>query len=482
MPTLLIVEDELVLARNLSKAFIRNGFEVHQAGTIAEAKGILASTTADVALIDLRLPDGSGLDLLDSLMTADPDLPVVMMTAYGSVADAVDAMHRGARDYVQKPLDLEEVRIKIEHALRGARQRREISYYRERAAGAGAILGGSSAAEQLRSLIVRVARMTSGPRAPAPTVLLLGETGSGKGHCARALHAAGGRRDGPFIEVNCTALPDSLVESELFGYEKGAFTDARTARAGLFETAEGGAIFLDEIGHLSPPLQSKFLNVIEDKLVRRIGASAARRVDVQVIAATSRDLEAAVRLGEFREDLYQRLSVAIIRIPPLRDREGDAILLARALLDDACRRYGVTPRKLSAEAEADVAKYPWPGNVRELANTMERIVLFTDGNPVSAADLGLPQVAASRARVAVAASGEVQIDFPAEGLSLEAVERALLVSALEKGGGNQSAAARLLGISRDTLRYRMEKFGLDNEGRNVGQDQGLRTGKMGESP
>jgi DNA-binding NtrC family response regulator len=280
MPTLLIVEDELVLARNLSKAFIRNGFEVHQAGTIAEAKGILASTTTDVALIDLRLPDGTGLDLLDALMASDPDLPVVMMTAYGSVADAVDAMHRGARDYVQKPLDLEEVRIKIEHALSGARQGREISYYRKQAAGAGAILGGSSTAEQLRSLIVRVARMTSGPRAPAPTVLLLGETGSGKGHCARALHAAGGRRDGPFIEVNCTALPDSLVESELFGYEKGAFTDARTARAGLFETAEGGAIFLDEIGHLSPPLQSKFLNVIEDKVVRRIGASAARRVDV----------------------------------------------------------------------------------------------------------------------------------------------------------------------------------------------------------
>jgi two-component system, NtrC family, response regulator AtoC len=482
MPTLLIVEDELVLARNLSKAFIRNGFEVHQAGTIAEAKNILASSSTDVALIDLRLPDGSGLDLLDALMATDADLPVIMMTAYGSVADAVDAMHRGARDYVQKPLDLEEVRLKIEHSLRGAHQRREISYYRERAAGAAAILGGSTATEQLRSLITRVARMTSGPRAPAPTVLLLGETGSGKGHCARALHAAGGRRDGPFIEVNCTALPDNLVESELFGYEKGAFTDARTARAGLFETAEGGAIFLDEIGHLSSPLQSKFLNVIEDKVVRRIGASAGRRVEVQVIAATSRDLEAAVRLGEFREDLYQRLSVAVIRIPPLREREGDPILLARAFLDDACRRYGVKSRKLSAEAEAAIAKYPWPGNVRELANTMERVVLFADDDPVPGVDLGLPSASTLRGRIAVAATGEVQIDFPADGLSLEAVERALLVSALEKGGGNQSAAARLLGISRDTLRYRMEKFGLDNEGRSVSSEQGLRTGKVGESP
>jgi DNA-binding NtrC family response regulator len=313
-------------------------------------------------------------------------------------------------------------------------------------------------------------------------VLLLGETGSGKGHCARALHAAGGRRDGPFIEVNCTALPDTLVESELFGYEKGAFTDARTARAGLFETAEGGAIFLDEIGHLSPALQSKFLNVIEDKVVRRIGASAARRVDVQVIAATSRDLEAAVRLGEFREDLYQRLSVAVIRIPPLREREGDSTLLAHALLDDACRRYGVAPRKLSAEAEAAIGRYPWPGNVRELANTMERIVLFTDGDPVTVADLGLSAPTGSRGRVAVTGAGQVQIDFPPEGLSLEAVERALLVSALERGGGNQSAAARLLGISRDTLRYRMEKFGLDSEGRSISPEPGLRTAKMGESP
>ena len=189
--------------------------------------------------------------------------------------------------------------------------------------------------------MTRVARMTIGPGAPAPTVLLLGETGSGKGHAARAIHALGGRRDGPFIEVNCTALPETLVESELFGYEKGAFTDASTARAGLFETAEGGAIFLDEIGHISPALQAKFLNVIETKTVRRVGATAARRVDVQVVAATNRDLEAAVRLGEFREDLYQRLSVAVIRIPPIRERDGDAVLLGRALLDDACRRYGV---------------------------------------------------------------------------------------------------------------------------------------------
>ena len=460
MATLLIVEDELVLARNLSKAFVRQGFEVHHATGIAEGRKIAATTPVDVALLDLRLPDGSGLDLLDALVAADPDRPVIMMTAYGSVADAVGAMQRGARDYVQKPVDLEAVRLKVEHALNSARQRREISYYRGRDTAAGSILGESPAAQRLRALVTRVARMTTGPGAPAPTVLLLGETGSGKGHAARALHALGGRRDGPFIEVNCTALPETLVESELFGYEKGAFTDASTARAGLFETAEGGAIVLDEIGHISQALQAKFLNVIESKTVRRVGATAARRVDVQIIAATNRDLEAAVRLGEFREDLYQRLSVAVIRVPPVRERDGDPVLLGRALLDDACRRYGVPSRALSRDAEAAVARYPWPGNVRELANTMERIVLFSDSDPVSVEQLGLPSGNAGGGHVGVAPSGDVHIDFPDTGMSLEAVERALLVRALEKAGGNQSAAARLLGVSRDTLRYRMEKFGL----------------------
>jgi two-component system response regulator AtoC len=460
MPTLLIVDDEAILARNLVRLFTRLGYEAHHAAAIGEAEGIVATTPVDVVLLDLRLPDGSGLDLLNRLLTADADLPVIMMTAYGSVADAVRAMQRGARDYVQKPFEFDEIQLKVEHALRGARQRREISYYRERGAAAGTILGESAGAQRLRTLVTRVARMTSGPGAPAPTVLLLGETGSGKGHVARALHAAGGRHDGPFIEVNCTALPENLVEAELFGYEKGAFTDAKTARAGLFETAEGGTLFLDEIGHVSATLQAKFLKVIEEKVVRRIGANAARRVDVQVTAATNRDLEAAVRLGEFREDLFQRLSVAVIRVPPIRERDGDAVRLARALLDDACRRYGVSPRTLSPAAQAAIAQYSWPGNVRELANAMERAVLFSDNDTVNADDLGIPTAAPQAGAVTVAASGEVQINFPENGLSLEAVERTLIVRALEKAAGNQSAAARLLGISRDTLRYRLEKFGL----------------------
>ena len=461
MPTLLLVEDEAVLARHLVTLLSHAGYEVHHAGSLADAHGIVAATPLDAALLDMRLPDGNGLDLLTTLVAADPGLPVIMMTAYGSVADAVGAMKSGAVDYVQKPFEPDEICVKLEHGLRGARQRREISYHRGRSGATGTILGDSPAAERLRQLVERIARSTSGPGSPAPTVLLLGETGSGKGHVARALHAAGGRRDGPFIEVNCTALPETLVEAELFGYEKGAFTDAKTARAGLLETADGGTLFLDEIGHISAALQSKFLKVIEEKIVRRLGANASRKVDVHIITATNRDLEAAVRLGEFREDLYQRLRVAVIRIPPLREREGDAAVLAGTFLAESCRRYAVPMRQLSREATAAVAHYAWPGNVRELANTMERVALFCDNDPVTAEDLGLSSVPLSTGRVTPTPSGEVEIEFPKNGLSLEAVERALITRALHEAGGKTSGAARLLGVSRDTLRYRLEKYGLE---------------------
>jgi DNA-binding NtrC family response regulator len=461
MPTLLLVEDEAVLARHLVTILTHEGYDVRHADTIGAGRKVAAETPVDIALLDLRLPDGSGLDLLETLTAADPGLPVIMMTAYGSVADAVQAIKRGAADYVQKPFEPDEISVKLQQALRAARQRREISYYRERGAATGSILGESPAAERLRQLVERVARSSGGPGAPAPTVILFGETGSGKGHVARALHAGGGRRGGPFIEVNCTALPETLVEAELFGYEKGAFTDAKTARAGLLETAEGGTLFLDEIGHISAALQSKFLKVIEEKTVRRVGATATRKVDVQIVAATNRDLEAAVSLGEFREDLYQRLCVAVIRIPPLREREGDAVHLAHTFLAEACRRYALPQRRLSAEADAAIAHHPWPGNVRELGNTMERVALFSDNDPVTPEDLGLSILPSAVARVTPSPSGEVEIEFPKQGVSLEAVEKALVMRALQEAAGNQSAAARLLGVSRDTLRYRLEKYALD---------------------
>ena len=327
-------------------------------------------------------------------------------------------MQRGARDYVQKPLDLDEIRLKVEHALRSARQRREISYYRDRddrrRLDPRRIAGRRSACARVidphRAHDDRPRRRRRRPCSCSA------RPAAARATSARALHALGGRRDGPFIEVNCTALPEALVESELFGHEKGAFTDAGTARAGLFETAEGGAIFLDEIGHISPPLQSKFLKVIEEKTVRRVGATAARKVDVQVIAATNRDLEAAVRLGEFREDLYQRLSVAVIRMPPLREREGDAVLLARALLDDALpplRRAAAHPvargrdrhRPLPLAGQRARAGQHH-GARRRSSPTTTRCRRTSSACRTSSAG----------GRVAVAPSGEIQIDFPDSGL------------------------------------------------------------------
>jgi DNA-binding NtrC family response regulator len=459
MPAILIVEDEAVLARNLQKTFARAGFDVYHAATLGDALRLVDEVHPDVMLMDLRLPDGSGLEALPAVLAREPEVAVIMMTAYGSVDDAVQAMRQGARDFVLKPFQLDEIRLRVERAIGAARARREVAYYRGREAAAGDILGDSPAMERVRALVARVARATGPAGTPAPTVLLVGETGSGKGHVARAIHASGGRRDGPFIEVNCTALPEQLVEAELFGHERGAFTDAKTARLGLFETADGGTIFLDEIGHVPPALQAKFLKVVEEKTVRRVGASTGRAVDVQVIAATSRNLEAAVAAGDFREDLYQRLAVAVVRVPPLRECGDDAVVLGRLFLDRAARRYGLPPRRLTREAEDALRAYGWPGNVRELQNVMERVVLFTDDDPVGAAALGLPATSAAAA-VSVAPGGQVHIDFPEHGVSLEAVERALLVAALERTGGNQSKAARLLAVSRDTLRYRMEKYGL----------------------
>jgi DNA-binding NtrC family response regulator len=384
------------------------------------------------------------------------------MTAFASVEDAVQAIKLGARDYLQKPMHLDDLRHAVTRALEEARLQREVTYYRQkesRGAALDGLLGRCPTIEALRAKIHRLCSLPAD--ANPPTVLIVGETGSGKGLLARVLHYNGPRANKPFIEVNCAAIPDNLVEAELFGYERGAFTDAKTSKEGLFQAADGGSLFLDEIGCLGIALQVKILKAIEDKTVRPLGARAERKVDIQIIAATNADLEAMVAAGTFREDLYYRLRVASLRVPPLRERGDDVLLLAEQFIADISRSYRTPPRPLSEAAKQLIRSYRWPGNVRELRNTLENVVLFAEGEQIDAAAFGLPQGATAATPLRVAGQAGFQIEIPDEGLRFEELERALIVSALAKADGSQSGAARLLGMSRDTLRYRMEKFQIE---------------------
>jgi DNA-binding NtrC family response regulator len=471
MAGILVVEDESILSIELQRYLEALGHQVTIAETIGSARAAAQASPPDLVLLDLRLPDGSGLDLLGALREADPDLPVVLMTAYGSVRDAVDAMRRGATDYVQKPLDLDELALLVERVLARQRRDRELAYLRrrERVLPQG-IVGDDP---RLVGIFAQLERLAQAGLAPGerPAILLTGETGTGKGMIAHAIHELLG--GGPFVELNCAAMPATLVEAELFGHERGSFTDAKAARPGLFEAADGGAIFLDEIGELEPAVQTKFLKVIEEKRVRRIGAVRDRALDVQVIAATHRDLDAAVAAGHFRADLLHRLRVLSFEIPALRERPGDVVRLARHFCEELGRQYRRGACRLTPAAEAALEAYAWPGNVRELRNVLERAVLLGAGPEIGGADLpGLAPSGAPPRPAAVAAADDrahplptvdgVPDSFllPDAGVDLEAVERALVRQALERSNGNRTRAASLLGLNRHSLRYRLEKFGI----------------------
>ncbi len=460
MASLLVIEDEEVLAKNVKRTLEKLGHHVAVAPTCAAGLQLFGEAEPDVTLIDLRLPDGNGLDVLRQLREQQPAANVIMMTAHATIADAVLAIKLGARDYLQKPLDLDDLRHAVGRVLEETQLKTEVSYYRSREArGAGidGILGDCGGIRELRIKLERLCALPAG--AAPPTVLITGETGTGKGLVARALHYNGPRAERPFIEINCAAIPENLVESELFGHERGAFTDARSAKIGLLQAADRGTLFLDEIGCLPLAVQAKILKAIEEKTVRPVGGRAERAIDVQVIAATNGDLATMVGGGLFREDLYYRLLVAPLRIPPLRERGDDLLSLARLFVGELSARYRMPPRRLSPEAECALAAYQWPGNIRELQNTLDRAVLFSDREVVEAAALGLPEKP-SPLRVQCAASGELEIELPEEGVQFDALERGLIIAALRRGGGSQTNAARLLGMSRDTLRYRVEKFGI----------------------
>jgi DNA-binding NtrC family response regulator len=368
-------------------------------------------------------------------------------------------MRQGAADYVSKPFDLEEVWLVIQRAWEAQRTRGELAYLRQRAghsAPVASLLGTSPPMEEVRRRILQVAAADRLGDA-GPTVLVTGETGTGKELAVRAIHAAGPRAAGPFIEINCAAIPAALVEGELFGFEKGAYTDARTSKPGLIEAADAGTLHLDEIGLLELGLQAKLLKVIEDRVVRRLGALASRRVDVRIVAATNRDLDGAVREGAFRPDLLYRLQVLTVDMPPLRGRSQDILLLARHYLDRIRERYGLGETRWSPAALEALVGYAWPGNVRELINVVERAALLNPGRPVEPAMLGLgPPPGAA---VAVGPDG-VSVDFTRGPVDLETLERALLERALRHSRWNRAQAAQLLGLTKETLRYRIEKFRL----------------------
>ncbi len=448
---ILMVDDEPAQRTVLAGFLRKRGFEVVQAGTVEDALAELSARTIDLILTDLRMPGASGIDLLEGARRINPEVPVVVMTAFGTVASAVDAMKRGAADYLTKPIDLDELDVLIARTLE---RRALVAENRElkRQLESRHRLAGLETANARMAEAINTAARAAASRA---TILIRGESGTGKELLARAIHYASPRAKGPLVAVNVAALPDTLLESELFGHERGAFTGADREHRGRFELADGGSLFLDEIGDLPRGTQVKLLRVLQEQAFERLGGTRTLRVDVRVLAATNRDLEGMVARGEFRDDLYYRLNVVPVEMPPLRERREDIPALAEHFLKRFAEENQAPRKEVSREAMDLLLKYHYPGNVRELENLVHRAVVLSRGSTITAADLPV-----NLARPGAAGGTSTATTFVER---VSEFERSLIVEALERAGGVQTRAARDLGMSERHLRYKLKKYKLTSD-------------------
>ena len=468
---ILVVDDEKLVRWAIARKCVEYGYESVEAETAEQALHAVQSESPDAILLDVHLPDQSGIAVLERLKHGAEMPPVIMMTADPQLEEVKAALRLGAYDFISKPIQFEELGVTLQNAMETSSLRTEVESLRgemRRRTGYHEVIGVSRKMTELMKFVDKVAA------SEASTILIQGESGTGKDLVAKAIHYKSSRREKPFVAINCSAIPETLMEAELFGHERGAFTDAKAMKKGLFEVADGGTLFLDEIGELSPLLQAKLLRVLEDQLIRRVGGVRDIQVDVRVIAASNRDLERAVREGHFRQDLYYRLAIISIFLPSLRERKEDIPPLVDFFIGHYNRKFRKSVQGLTDDTRRLVLEYNWPGNVRELKNALERAMILAEGATLEADDLPFAVVGgmiggpAETAGSAGTPSGWKPkhalpaLSIPEGGTSLEEMERAMVEMALRQSHGNQIRAAKLLDISRDALRYKMKKFGLSH--------------------
>ena len=454
-PKILIIDDEKLLRWSLNQNLSKEGYTIIEAETGSEGLKKYDEEGPDITLLDIHLPDISGINVLEQIRAKNPLATIVMITAYGDIQTAVKTIKLGAYDFVEKPFNMEKLNILLKKAAETVSLRNEVRQFKDNLTskyGFDSIIGQSDEMTKVFDFIEKISKSDS------TTVLLQGESGTGKDLVAKVIHYQSARNDRPFMEINCTALPETLIESELFGYEKGAFTDAKMMKKGLFELAHGGTIFLDEIGDMKLATQAKLLKVLENKAFKRIGGVKDIEVNIRIVAATNKNLEKEVKKGDFREDLYYRLKVIPLFLPSLRDKPSDIPLLSKFFIDEFNMEFKKSVKGLSKEAEKCFMQYHWPGNVRELKNVIERAMILESEEYII--NDHLPSELTSPSHLTVENAKDMAINIPPGGLDIEEVERQLIKQALEITKGNQTRAAKKLNLTRDALRYRMQKFDL----------------------